>query len=125
MKDSIYIGTPFEPPFVPTGVLTGHDALAESFGDAVYCRRRGGLVECPSCGRWEPVDEGLGATCLLPFTEVESTSWFTVELAAVLAHDSEHFFFPRRWNSYRTWITKNALRQQHEQFNKERETYVP
>ncbi len=97
----------------------GFDALAATFGDEVFIRRRGDQVECPGCGCWADIsvstpDAWLPASICrsracatkLPIT-LRGDRWASVETSSLLVDpDREKFFFPREWNTHGPWITR-------------------
>ena len=111
----------------------GHDTLVESFGDSIYCRVSGNLIECPSCGRWASTkDAGDGeaemecASCLFhdvfTITHTPEQSWAIIPTEALIQNggNRHRFFIPRAWNQGGPWIKTEQLRQKYETFCKER-----
>lgn len=100
---------------------SGIDALADTFGDVVYCRADtigSGHIECPGCGRW-------GASCIacgFTFAGEYQGQWFGASVSALLASGLNRFYLPRKWNEFGQWITKDALAAKYEKFSKERLT---
>jgi hypothetical protein len=97
----------------------GYDAIASTFGDEVFIRRRGDQVECPCCGRWADV-KGDSAVCRsmacmarLPVT-MRSDRWASLPVPSLLVdEDREKFFFPREWNKPGPWVTREDLEKQY------------
>lgn len=99
----------------------GFDALAATFGDEVFIRRRGDQVECPCCGLWADMHadtlaprrvsacRSMACGVKLPIT-LRSDRWVSLETSSLLASPGrERFFFPREWNTYGPWITREDL----------------
>lgn len=96
-------------------IRAGYDTVAEAFGDEVYCRMRGGLVECPGCGLWSSARQpfeckkrcGLGTTKL----EVRYTAeWAVFKVGDLLALSYSRYYLPRGWNPSASWISWKALK---------------
>ena len=109
-------------------LAVGRDVLAAAFGDQLHCRvRKEKEVECPGCGRWQPVATDFRcALCALAVSMTFSLNpetshcWGIVRTQDLLASSHPRFFFPRAWNEGRYWITREALTQKYEQFTEER-----
>ncbi len=105
-----------------SGLVVGHDTLADAFGEYLYTRYRGGKAECPGCGRWAPVvADVIGCACLpsLPVELAESWARCRTEVLLQLPHKS--FYFPRLWNNHRSWVTRVDLAEKFNQYKKEKE----
>jgi hypothetical protein len=108
----------------PFTLRAGIDALADTFGDVVYCRADAigtGHIECPGCGRWS----GRCNDCSFlrqTFAGEYQGEWLGVSVAMLLGSDQKRFYLPRKWNEFGQWITKDALAAKYEKFNKERLT---
>jgi hypothetical protein len=115
----------------------GFDALAATFGDEVFIRRRGDQVECPCCGLWANIgvstpDPRLTASLCrsmacgakLPIT-LRSDRWASIETSSLLANpDRERFFFPREWNTHGPWITREDLEMKHRDWTTIKKEFV-
>lgn len=116
-----------------------YDALAESFGEEVYLRARGGCVEDPATGTWASLAYTLKtqqwsirgaedkASTWLPirFPELVITnledeqlpeqlikcSWAAARVIDILALKANRFFLPRLWNTEGQWISRTALKE--------------
>lgn len=106
----------------PNPLPTGHDTLADSFGDEVYIRRRHlvsdevALYESPITGRWVPAGE-IGV-----WTVGVNDAWGKVSVRNLLeSTETAHFFLPRAWNKDGPWISAEDLRTKYDEFVKERE----
>lgn len=113
----------------------GYDTVVESFGDEVFCRMSGSLVECPACGRWAATKLLEGgdvmvncASCLFEDAfQVVATpdrTWAAIPTEALLQNEKGNgvrFFIPRAWNKDGPWIKYEALKQRYETFCKERD----
>jgi hypothetical protein len=120
----------------PAPIPGGYDTVVESFGDDIYCRMSGNLIECPSCGRWAATklvdDHGGGvdmecASCLFRdiFTITASSNrrWAAIPTEALLQNSTANgvrFFIPRAWNKGGPWIKTEELKQKYETFCVER-----
>jgi len=125
-----------EPSTVPAGsglIRTGYDTIAEAFGEEIYIRKREGLVECPSCGRWQgtirhysPISVDMYCPCqfLLPGKIIEregkTRGWFIVRTQALLSSCQERYFLPREWNPSEAWIKHEDLLKMFESYMKEK-----
>lgn len=111
-----------EPYSVPRGGLrTGHDTLAEAFGDSVYLRLRAGKVENPCTGRWCSILE-LDDDCNLKGRSVLLvTDWLVLATVDLLKSSATKFYLPREWNESGSWISKERLQEMYNQFRKDRE----
>lgn len=103
------------PPVLPAGV----DALAETFGDDVYFRRRDGRYESPVSGRWEgPGVAGLGRHVLW-----QSEDWVRCPVQILLERTHvERFYLPRAWNKPGPWISREDLEKRYDVYLKEKKT---
>lgn len=105
---------------VPRGGLrSGHDTLADAFGDSLYLRRRAGKVEDPCTGRWCEVSE------MTPPFAVQSSAvqgWLVIATSDLLQSTATRFYLPREWNESGSWITKERLQEMYDQFRKDRES---
>lgn len=123
---------------------TGHDTLADAFGDYVYCRRREFTVEDPLIGRWtglhRPLKElvpdhkfstiydrdpsaGHGPRVELPWLEA-GDRWLKTPTSCLIEigpGSAKGFYLPRRWHGYGSWITRGQLMKKYETFCKERD----
>lgn len=108
-------------PSGPSPLSVGHATIAESFGDEVYIRTRGELVECPCCGRWQgtlreyPTSTDMYCPCqfLVPgkvvTREGSTQGWFAVRTQSLLSSNKERYFLPRAWNPGGAWIKHDDL----------------
>lgn len=123
-SDRVTIESPAPSSTVPSGLSplpAGHDTIAESFGDEVYLRTRGDLVECPCCGRWQgtlrayPTAVDMYCPCqfLVPgkvvTREGSARGWFAVRTQTLLSSNRERYFLPRAWNPNGGWIKHEDL----------------
>lgn len=120
------------PERISSGLLTGHDVLANAFGDSIYCRNCEGRIEDPVTGRWiEPMRSmrKLGL-CVVYDTkegriqELHCTGeegWYRIKTEDLLRlKDVERYFLPRKWNKSGPWISHEDLKQMYETYCKER-----
>ena len=117
-------------PLEVSPIRTGHDTLAEAFGEKVYLRVRGGAVECPGCGYWG-VLQGTSFRCekkcrlsgedYLFLFEV-SKCWASVDVEALLASGLAKFYLPRSWNEGRSWVRREELCEKYAAYKAEKET---
>lgn len=114
----------------PQLLPAGYDSLAETFGDVVFLRRVGNLVECPVCGQNGWLERGRKQCRLLcrqctPHRRFEidelSRRWVGVGVPHLLEDQSEKFWLPRQWNPGDGWIGKAELQQKFDEFSKERD----
>lgn len=110
---------------VPKGseLRAGHATLADAFGDVTYLNMRDGRVEHPITGRWCPCAT-LEMELNLHFLEAINTddgSWLTVRTEELLqVHHAMGFYLPRAWNKTAPWISREALQQKFDNYNKEK-----
>lgn len=107
-------------------IRTGQDTLAEAFGDYIYsAAKEDGTVECPCCGRWkvrtEPSSNDLvKAICsncdfqeIGKFITTKDNYWLRFGTKSMLFFGDRYrktrFFFPRSWNPYCGWISREEL----------------
>lgn len=108
----------FSPPSV---IRAGYDALAETFGDELYIRYKDLVAECPCCGRWGVVKDGV-LTCSFPRCKatfpisVRSKNWAAIQTSTLLESGSSNFWFPREWNKGRSWISYEELETKYKSF---------
>jgi hypothetical protein len=114
----------------------GFDALAATFGDEVFIRRRGDQVECPCCGLWADIHiyalkphrvsacRSMACGVKLPIA-LRSDRWASIETSSLLANpDRERFFFPREWNTHGPWITREDLEMKHRDWTTIKKEFV-
>lgn len=129
LETGYYKGESFKAP-----LAGGYATIAESFGDDVYCRVSGNLIECPVCGRWASsklTDDGEAAmrcdSCLFEdifsITVTPEQTWAVIGVESLLQNEKTgrvRFFIPRLWNKGGPWIKYEKLKQKYETFCKER-----
>lgn len=104
-----------------SGIRAGYDTIAEAFGEVVYARMRNNNVESPDTGRWVPLsvlENWLNATPVEVVTP--ALGWVGIRVSDLLRTKSSRFYLPREWNPYRSWVTKEQLRELLEQFEEEK-----
>lgn len=130
----VHVGVDHQPavePAVSAGLDAGLTTLSQYFGDLVYLRARKQAsclpqVECVGCGRWADVtaDEAAVACprCLIsvPVVFTPGSPWAGVKVTSLIAIDIKRFFIPRRWNTQGNWITRGALTDLYNKYNKEK-----
>jgi len=130
---------------------SGHDTIADAFGDYVYCRMKEGRVENPITGRWSglcrseltrppeqiyvtvyqgdvdrlrTVDPGHTGRLELPWFEA-GENWLKTRTVNLIAFGvlagCNKFFLPRRWNKSGPWVSHADLEQMFETYLKEKE----
>lgn len=110
------------------GLRHGLHTLADAFGEVVYARGKsmpGGVwrYEHPATGRWadlNTIEHWLGShdTEVQPVDHVGGFLLIKVEL--LLKTRAERFYYPREWNEFGSWITKEQLQTKLEQFRKDK-----
>ena len=120
-------------------IRSGHDTLADAFGEYVYAKlRRGGSTECPACGRWKALtsvesngygntrcygDEGCGFFAPCKCIPLQWGGWAVFKVEVLLDIDvMERFFLPRKWNDSGPWISREALKAKYEKYLEEKES---
>lgn len=95
-------------------IIVGYDAIASTFGDEVYARRRADRLECPCCGVWAALSEtesrcrSRACAVVVPVT-MRGDRWASVAVPTLLATDRDRFFLPRGWNKTQPWVTRDDL----------------
>jgi hypothetical protein len=123
-------------------LIAGVDAFVESLGPIIYARLRADeMVECPGCGFWVPYRDDSGPEespnpCTycnkkcgqsLSVWSLQgkrgSNRWvgFHIE-RSLLITDLPRFYFPRAWNEYRAWVTREQLQHVFLEWKKEMES---
>ena len=127
---------------------SGFDTLSDAFGERIYLRLQSGMAEDPLTGKmltlaygeksgwrirgdkddwqsWLPI-EMPGAPNTMDGGELTdflvTARWATVSVADLLATSESKFFLPRRWNPDGQWVTREALSERLEKFNKEKQS---
>jgi hypothetical protein len=134
VKENLHAEVHSEPWQNNSPIPGGYDTVAEAFGDDIYCRVSGNLIECPSCGRWaasKPTEEGEAdvecASCLFrdvfSLTVTSKRTWAIIPTEALLQNKTRRhrIFIPRLWNKGGPWIEYEQLKQRYETFCKERD----
>lgn len=110
----------------PKGLRVGYDAVADAFGDEIYCRAREEKIECPVCGSWGRVENG-SLQCLFCHVLIRATSagpkWWTVvtcELLYTKTTEAHRYFIPRAWNPTPPWIEAKDLEEKYQRYLKEK-----
>jgi hypothetical protein len=113
----------------------GRDTLAAAFGDVIYCTmRRGGLVECPICGRWgrcsvdSTTQNGYfhcaNCSAAIPGKSYpqEDGGWWGIDMRVLLRETtSDSLYLPRDWNTTGPWIGRSDLQEKYDEYLKEKE----
>jgi hypothetical protein len=114
-------------------LIVAQDALAETFGDLVYIRRRViptcVQVECPFCSSWaESSHRGMDCGNCGSKVDLHDSSfdWSGVKVVDLLENGAVSLYLPRHWNrSEDKWISREALDEKYEGFKKERDNVRP
>lgn len=130
-------------------VRTGHDTLADSFGDKIYMRLEGDKIEFPFDGRWKSFtsyDDSRNAgweqkECLqipeymykYPHKRPSgpwispwkvSSLWAVIPTTTLLDVGEEQgitrYYLPRAWNESGGWISHENLKKMYDDFLEER-----
>lgn len=110
------------------GLRNGLNTLADAFGEVVYAKAKkwaGGVwrYEHPATGRWSDLPT-IEYWLQSHDTEVQllddQGGWLLLAVEQLLKANAERYYFPREWNEFGSWITKEQLRQKLEQFRKEK-----
>lgn len=101
---------------------SGHEILADAFGEAVYVSARGSepngyvSIESPITGRWASQKYGT------PFEGISTIylfHWIVLSTQELLASKHSRFYLPRAWNPNRSgWISRDPLNDLLVQFRK-------
>jgi hypothetical protein len=111
----------------PASLRVGFDTLADAFGDELYSRldSLASRVECPCCGIWNAFIEEFvckNPKCQQRLKPQVSGRWAAFSTAALLATSSPRFYFPRAWNGYKPWVSREDLIAKYEQFQQEKKS---
>lgn len=118
-----------------SGLRHGLDTVADAFGERIHSRAKAGpggtwIYEHPATGRWadlRTIEHWLGTRNTEVFS-VDSElkrGWLTVAVAELLRTGAERFYYPREWNDYGSWITREQLAAKLEKYLKEKSKYEP
>ncbi len=126
LKTPISVTAKAKARLVPAGTLrTGHDTLADAFGERIYLRARTGRFEHPVDGRWYSFLSSV-LYLLVPIreflTEEDGDGWITIDTVDLLQMypSADRFFLPRAWNEPGPWIPRAALQEKYDRFIKEK-----
>lgn len=112
-----------------TGLRHGLDTLADAFGESLYTKAKaittGGSwrYEHPATGRWsdlQTVEHWLKSHATEVQAVDDSRGWLLISAELLLKTGAERFYYPREWNDFGSWITKEQLRTKLEQFRKDK-----
>ena len=110
------------------GLRHGLGTLADAFGEVLYAKARKAapswLYEHPATGRWSDlrtVEHWLGSHDTEVQAVDEKGGWLLIKVDYLLKTGAERFYYPREWNEFGSWITKDQLRTKLEQFRKDRD----
>jgi hypothetical protein len=128
-------------PIMPAPVRVGTDVMSDAFGDDIYFRVKGHELECPGCGFWSPFTtpgllkdpERVGSIfstifvcqkkCRARFAIRCWERWGTVSVEYLLNETKlDAFYFPRPWNSPKSWVTREELQTKYKAYQKEIES---
>ena len=106
-----HISLPPKRPAQVLGIPSGVDALADAFGEELYCSydTKTGKIESPFTGRWEE-------TLPVMFTVIQR--WAVVKVTDVLGFSCTRYWFPRDWG--RGWVPRDRLEYLLRQFREEK-----
>ena len=111
------------------GLRNGLNILADAFGEVVYAKAKkwaGGVwrYEHPATGRWSDLPT-IEYWLQSHDTEVQplddKNGWLLLSVEQLLRANAERYYFPREWNEFGSWITKEQLRQKLDQFRKDKD----
>lgn len=110
-----------------SGLRHGLNVLADAFGETVYAKAKphpgGWRFEHPATGRWvdlNTIERWLGTHDTEIYPLDEKGGWLLLKTAQLLNTDAERFYFPREWNEFGSWISKDQLREKLDQFRKDK-----
>lgn len=112
-----------------TGLRHGLDILADAFGEMVYTKARahqGGSwrYEHPATGRWADlptIEHWLGSHATEVHAIDDKHGYLLIKVELLLKTSAERFYYPRDWNNFGSWITKEQLQTKLEKFRKDKE----
>ena len=104
-------------PRLHTIIRSGYETLSASFGEVIYCRRHGSLIESPLDGHWCGID-GFDRS----LADDSISKWWGIRTADLLEQfpTQVRFFFPREWNQGRPWISREDLTERYQSYLKEK-----
>lgn len=122
---------------------SGHDVLADAFGDLIYMRLKDNIIEFPFDGRWKefttyrPANVDQEALHIPEYryasTKVMtwispwrvSAEWAVIPASTLLevgkVQKIDRYFLPRAWNTSGPWISHADLKLRYEEYQKEKE----
>lgn len=111
-----------------SGLRHGLDTLADAFGEVLYAKARpmtGGFwrYEHPATGRWtdlSTIEHWLGSHSTEVQRVNDSAGWLLISAELLLKTRTERFYYPREWNEFGSWITREQLQTKLEQFRKDK-----
>lgn len=112
----------------------GLDTLADAFGEMVYAKAKqvGGFwrFEHPGTGRWADlptIEHWFGKRAsgyVLPIDATDpklaTRGYLTLNVEDLLRTNAERFYYPREWNEFGSWISKDQLAAKLAQFRKDK-----
>lgn len=110
------------------GLCHGLDTLADAFGEVLYAKAKpmaGGYwrYEHPATGRWSDlntIEHWLSSHDTEVRPSGDSGGWLLIKVELLLKTHTERFYYPREWNEFGSWITKEQLQVKIEQFRKDK-----
>ncbi len=110
------------------GLRHGLNTLADAFGETLFAKARAGTdkywrYEHPGTGRWSDLHTieywlKSHATEVQPIDDKHG--WLLISVELLLASGAPRFYYPREWNKFGSWITKEQLRVKLEQYRKDK-----
>lgn len=133
-KSALASGEKYDMPKT-AGLRHGLDTLAAAFGEELYTKAKGQgrrwVFEHPGTGRWtdlNTLEHWLGTSKVGPVLQVnpETSSltqrgYLAIAVELLLNTKAERFYYPREWNEFGSWITKEQLRAKLDQYKKEKQ----
>lgn len=130
--DRVVVVSDKDPVPIRQVLRAGHDSMADTFGDKVYCAyEKGKGIECPFCGRWAHFEQKRMAP-LVAILKCGKCSeeycgtynfdgkWIILSTVFLLGLSQNRFYLPRQWNKPGPWILRKDLFEKYAVFNEER-----
>jgi len=110
------------------GLRHGLDTLADAFGEVLYAKAKpmaGGYwrYEHPATGRWsdlQTIEHWLSSHDTEVRPSSDTGGWLLIKVELLLKTHAERFYYPREWNEFGSWITKEQLQAKIEKFRKDK-----
>ncbi len=126
-KSALASGEKYEMPKT-AGLRHGLDTLADAFGEELYARAKQfgahWRYEHPGTGRWSDlhtIEHWLDSHDTKVSPTGPTSGWLIIRTELLLGTKATRFYYPREWNEFGSWITKEQLLAKLNQYKKEKQ----